>query len=271
MMSFIYSLRDAETWAKFSGDDNPIHFDHAEAKRLGLDGLCVHGMRAMLDIKTALSARMEKDASGADGFSFISRLREPVLCDKPYLLALSETVRRGHMQVSGNLLGKEASAQVSISSKLTGTGSVNLAPVTQTFSLSAQTLTSFYQDFPHGGKPVAVWNFMDAVLFRQLVQSPDTLDSVRSILPEVRATRLREVFSLVQVVQTHHETRFSRSLLAAGTEAACCEGFDYAVLPTLVTGDKHSGLILLASLQAWRGKDPLMTVTVTLKTGPLTL
>ncbi|AVF34810.1 hypothetical protein BV494_07630 [Rahnella sikkimica] len=270
-MSFIYSLRDAETWAKFSGDDNPIHFDHAEAKRLGLDGLCVHGMRAMLDIKTALSARMEKDASGADGFSFISRLREPVLCDQPYQLALSETVRRGHMQISGNLLGKEASGQVSISSKLTGTGSVNLAPVTQTFSLSAQTLTSFYQDFPHGGKPVAVWNFMDAVLFRQLVQSPDTLDTVRSILPEVRATRLREVFSLVQVVQTHHETRFSRSLLAAGTEAACCEGFDYAVLPTLVTGDKHSGLILLASLQAWRGKDPLMTVTVTLKTGPLTL
>lgn len=268
-MSFIYSLRDAEEWAKFSGDDNPIHFDHAEAKRLGLDGLCVHGMRAMLDIKTALSARMENDASGAVGFSFISRLREPVLCDEPYQLALSETVRRGQMQVSGNLLGKDASAQASISSKLTGAGGVNLTPVTQTFSLSDETLTSFYQDFPHSGKHVAVWSYMDAVLFRQLVQSPDTLDTVRSILPEVRATRLSEVFSQVQVVQTHHETCFSRSLLAAGTEKACCEGFDYAVLPTLVTGDKHSGLILLASLQAWRGEDPLMTVTVTLKTGPL--
>lgn len=269
-MSFIYSLRDAETWAKFSGDYNPIHFDHAEAKRLGLDGLCVHGMRAMLDIKTALSARMENDVSGAEGFSFVSRLREPVLCDEPYQLALSETVRRGHMQISGNLLGKDASAQASISSKLTGTGGVNFAQVTQASSLSAPTLRSFYQDFPHGEKPVAVWNFMDAVLFRQLVQSSGTLDTVRSILPEVRATCLSEVFSQVQVVQTHHETRFSRSLLAADTETSCCEAFDYAVLPTLVTGDKHSGLILLASLRAWRGDEPLMTVTVTLKTGSLT-
>jgi acyl dehydratase len=34
-MTLCYSLRDAERWAAFSGDDNPIHFDATEAKRFG--------------------------------------------------------------------------------------------------------------------------------------------------------------------------------------------------------------------------------------------
>lgn len=34
-------------------------------------------------------------------------------------------------------------------------------------------------------------------------------------------------------------------------------------------GEKHSGLILVAGIQAWRLNEPLISVTVTLKTGPL--
>ena len=82
--SLSYSLNDAERWAAFSGDYNPIHFDASEARRLGLNGLCVHGMRAMLDMKSALSPRCEKQSTLPDGLMFTSRLREPVLCDTAY-------------------------------------------------------------------------------------------------------------------------------------------------------------------------------------------
>ena len=46
-----YTLADAQQWAAFSGDENPIHFDYAAARAMGAGQLSVHGMRALLDVK----------------------------------------------------------------------------------------------------------------------------------------------------------------------------------------------------------------------------
>lgn len=56
--NYHYSLNDAERWAEFSGDYNPIHFDLQQAQHLGQVQLTVHGMRAMLDIKYQLSTAL---------------------------------------------------------------------------------------------------------------------------------------------------------------------------------------------------------------------
>ena len=132
-----YSLRDAERWAAFSGDYNPIHFDAAGAQRLGLTGLCVHGMRAMLDVKSALSDSWEKHPLTPEGLMFTSRLREPVLCDAPYQLPVRETLRDDGVQLSASLRHAQTQ-QMSISSKLTATDALVLSPVTQGETLSAQ-------------------------------------------------------------------------------------------------------------------------------------
>ncbi|MEY8941968.1 MaoC/PaaZ C-terminal domain-containing protein [Klebsiella michiganensis] len=100
-MTLCYSLRDAERWAAFSGDDNPIHFDATEAKRFGLDGLCVHGMRAMLDVKSALSAALEREALPSGDLMFSCRLREPVACEMPYQLSIRETLRQEQVLIGG--------------------------------------------------------------------------------------------------------------------------------------------------------------------------
>ena len=269
MMSLSYSLEHAERWAAFSGDYNPIHFDVNEAKRLGMDGLCVHGMRALLDVKSALSAAVEKHASSLEGLVFSSRLREPVMCEIPYELPVKEVVRREQMQVSGNLVNFQTQ-KTSISSKITGANSLTLSPAAQVNTLEGEELAVLYTQFlTHVGHVAPLWIFLDAILFRQLVNAPATLETVHSIIPEHKANSLRDVFSLVQVVQTHHDTHFSPRLLRQNESGQRFDAIDYTILPTLVMGNKHAGLVLVAGIQAWRVNEPLMSVTVTLKTGSL--
>lgn len=267
MMSLSYGLDHAKRWAAFSGDYNPIHFDLAEARRLGMAGLCVHGMRALLDVKSALSAALEKSAPSSEGLMFSSRLREPVMCGMPYQLAVKALSRQEQTQVKGDLLHFQTQ-QISISSKLARAQSLAFSPPAAVKTLGEEALTALHAKFlalgDHGAPP---WSFLDAVLFRLLINAPATLETVQTIIPEYEATSLPDVFSLVQVVQTHHETHFSPQLLRQNGQRFT--PLDYAILPTLVMGDKNVGLVLVAGIQAWRVSEPLMSVTVTLKTGPL--
>lgn len=269
MMTLCYSLRDAERWAAFSGDDNPIHFDVAEAKRFGLDGLCVHGMRAMLDVKSAFGASLEKDALASGGLVFSCRLREPVACGIPYQLSVRETRRHEQMQLSGSLLNVQTQ-RTGISSKLVSSKALELSPVVQSYTLGEDALTALYDRFLAVKSPAApLWSFLDAALFRELVNAPETLATVHSLIPQPEVASLRDVFRRVQVVQTHHEVHFSPQLLSQWEESQRITSLYYSIQPTLVMGDKHAGLILVAGIQAWRLNEPLISVTVTLKTGPL--
>ncbi|MEH0888278.1 MaoC/PaaZ C-terminal domain-containing protein [Enterobacter sp. UNJFSC 003] len=268
-MSLHYTLRDAERWAAFSGDYNPIHFDAAEAKLLGMEDVCVHGMRAMLDVKSRLSRALEKQTLSSGGLLFSCRLRDPVACENPYQLALNHTQSDGLQQVTGKLRHAHTQA-LSLSSKLSESHSLALTPGTQAITLQGEALSTLYRQFQTiDSQSAPLWSFYDAVLFRQLVNAPETLATVQSLLPGHKATSLKDVFSLARVVQTHHETRFSPLLLANAEEGSAFEPLHYSVLPTLVMGEKGAGLVLVAGIEAWRDNQPLLSVSATLKTGPL--
>ena len=53
----VFSTADAERWAAFSGDRNPIHFDIEQARLLDADRLVVHGMVALLPIRQHIAQR----------------------------------------------------------------------------------------------------------------------------------------------------------------------------------------------------------------------
>jgi hypothetical protein len=83
-----------ENWAEFSGDRNPIHFDADQARRLRADDVIAHGMLVLLFVKEAVS-RALPGMSGSAGakastswLSFRSRLRQPVVRDRPIVLEL---------------------------------------------------------------------------------------------------------------------------------------------------------------------------------------
>lgn len=272
-MQLSYNLQDAELWAAFSGDFNPIHFDLNAAGKLGISGLCVHGMRAMLDIKSSMGARLSTQLPQPKGFIFSSRLRGPVICDTPCELQVEETLRNTQLHVS-SALRDLTTGQNCISSKLMAATAPERISAADVYRLSGDELMNLAGKFPDTGNvELQPWSFLDAVLFQQLLNSPAALDSVRQIAPELFCDNpqmgLGDIFTQVQVVQTHHETHFRSNLISPAHLSHLCDAFDYAILPTLVMGDKQSGLILCARLHAWRAEQPLINVGITLKTAPI--
>lgn len=269
MMSFTYTLKEAERWAAFSGDYNPIHFDTAEAKMSGMQGICVHGMRAMLDVKTALSQKANTDALSAEYLQFTCRLRGPVLCGIPYQLSVNETSVSGGIQLCGKLRNSRTHS-TSISSKLHAINAQELLSTNQVNIVPCTEIAALYDPFQTVGGPVSpLWNFYDALLFRLLVNAPETLQSVQRVFSTLHAGSLNEIFSRVQVVQTHHQTIFPRYMLHQAAEKRWLEPLQYAIQPTLIIGEKTSGSVLVAGIQAWHANEMPIFVGMTLKTGSL--
>ena len=90
-----YDSDDIAAWAGFSGDFNPVHFDRDVAARLGMPDVPVHGMRVMLDVKSALHrVACERPAAEQGALLFKATLRAPVLRDRPYQLHVDPGANR---------------------------------------------------------------------------------------------------------------------------------------------------------------------------------
>lgn len=264
-MNLNYSLRDAEEWAAFSGDYNPIHFDLQHVRQMGLEQLSVHGMRAMLDMKRHLSATLLASAPQADFYAFCARMRQPVLCQTPYHLQIAGN----GAPVSGKLLDS-TTQEICFTGKLTLAQPPVLAVDATEHALTVAEVMELGQRFPGDVTDATqTWSFFDALLFQLLVKSPETLATLTTALPELAAATLIDVFAQIPVVQTHHETHFSARLFTAGASLHLEERLHYAVQPMLIMGDKNSGFVLRAVIQARIGQQPLIMTAVTLKTWPL--
>lgn len=264
-MEMIYTRQDADAWAAFSGDYNPIHFDVEYARRMGLAHLSVHGMRALLDMKRALSVALLVGETKGDAYAFSARLRQPVLCQTPYRL---QVAGRG-AAVSGTLANGE-SGERCFSSKLAATAPLELEEGTPTSGLTALEMQALVARFPGEATDITqAWSFLDALLFQQLVVSPATLATFSAVLPELTATTLIDVFAQLPVVQTHHDVHFSARLLTPEGIGQLGAKLQYVIAPMLVMGDRQSGFVLRAAIQARTEQQPLMTSAITLKTWPL--
>lgn len=260
-----YTLHDAEEWAAFSGDYNPIHFDLQYVRNMGAEQLSVHGMRAMLDMKRHLSEALLATTPREDFYTFSTRLRRPVLCHTPYQLQVAES----GTQVTGKLLDS-ATQEICFSSKLTAAQPLVSVNHGQEHRLPLAEVMALGRQFPGDASDVAqTWGFFDALLFQLLVKSPETLAMVTDTLPELTAATLIEVFAQIPVVQTHHETQFSAKLLLPDAHLHLVDHLDYAIQPMLVVGNRESGFVLRTEIRARTQQQPLITTAVTLKTWPL--
>ncbi|MDN0119531.1 MaoC/PaaZ C-terminal domain-containing protein [Yersinia frederiksenii] len=264
--NYHYSLSDAERWAEFSGDYNPIHFDLQHAQHLGQEQLTVHGMRAMLDIKYQLSTALLTALPDTDFLRFNARLRQPVLCHTPYQLQLSQT----QGQVSGNLLDS-ANGESCFNGKLRSAPALRQTDCEPWISLPADDVYQLSQQFPGDtSHPAECWAFFDALLFKLLVAAPQTLATAKEVLPGIQAETLIDVFKHVPVIQTHHDVHFSADLLRINQPNLFVRSaLHYAIEPTLVVGNPEDGWVLRSAIAARTDIGPLITTAVTLKTWPL--
>ncbi|CNI75711.1 MULTISPECIES: MaoC/PaaZ C-terminal domain-containing protein [Yersinia] len=266
VFNYNYSLSDAERWAAFSGDYNPIHFDLRHAQHLGQEQLTVHGMRAMLDIKYQLSTALLSAVPDADFLRFTARLRQPVLCHTPYQLQLSQVPG----QVSGNLKSS-GNGENCFNSKLRSAPTLVQTDNEPWATLSADDVYQLSQQFPGDvSQPAECWGFFDALLFKLLVAAPETLAMAKQVLPGIQAETLIDIFKSVPVIQTHHDVHFSTDLLRINhPQLFVRSALHYAIEPTLIVGNSDDGWVLRSAIQARTDIGPLMTTAVTLKTWPL--
>lgn len=257
-----YSLKDANAWANFSGDYNPIHFNLEYAQSVQSEHIVVHGMRAMLDMKRSLSESLLDRLPIADFFRFSARLRKPMHCDRPYRLCVTEEGERfnGKMQdIHDN------------SECLTA----RLFPIIQpsktlTFQAGSHWISSsetLMELFPGcADSPEEHWSFWDAMLFQRLLAAPELPLEINAVEPAFKAESLVAIFSRFPMVQTHHEVLFSAQLLSPKPELS----MHYAILPIQIIGNKENGMIMHAEIQA-RGQQqqPLISTAITLKTWPV--
>lgn len=264
--NYNYNLSDAERWAEFSGDYNPIHFDLQHAQHLGQEQLTVHGMRAMLDIKYQLSTTLLPILPPAEFLRFNARLRQPVQCHMPYQLQVSQTAG----QVSGNLIDM-SSGENCFNGKLRSAPALVQTHNEQWASLSADEVFQSSQQFLGDvSQPAECWVFFDALLFKLLVAAPQTLATAKQVLPGIEAETLIDVFKYVPVIQTHHDVHFSADLLRINNPNLFVRSaLHYAIEPTLIVGNPNDGWVLRAAIAARSDLGPLITTAVTLKTWPL--
>jgi hypothetical protein len=257
MTPLYYTLDDAHRWAAFSGDYNPVHFDEAWVKAQGGTALSVHGMLALLDVKRSLSPEVES----APYLSCTVRLRRPLLHDTTYLLT-HDSARKGAAVVTDILAG-----QVFLSCQLTPQPHFPPSEIRHRAVLDSGTLAALQAAFTPLLPAAQQWHFLDALLFRQLIQDDSLLrqDVITAILPH--CDTLASLLSCYPVVQTHQEIIFDRHLLAPWHEDALPGSLEIETLPALVVGDLQHGAIVRIANQT-RFLHHNISSAITLKVSP---
>lgn len=258
MMPLHYTLSDAYGWAAFSGDYNPVHFDASWAKKQGAAHLSVHGMRALLDVKAAIGP----SASDAPLLKCTVRLRRPLWCDLPYQLI------RDERKAAAAIVRDPASGETCLSCQIAPGAALPDVDSVSRSELDRPTQALLQQKFaallPAGQR----WHFLDALLFRHLIQDDALLrqEAVAAMLPQ--GTTLEALFAHIPVIQTHQESLFDHRLLAGWHPDEPAENLTLETLPVMVIGDLQQGAIVRIAART-HSRNQFISTAVTLKIGPV--
>lgn len=253
-MSIQWTHEDARRWAAFSGDYNPIHFERAAAQATGAEDVTVHGMRAMWDLKQRLAGLWRN--STADWLHCGIRLRQPLVVERPYQLS----VQAGARGIRGGICHPQTDDWC-FKARLEAKRPVFDA--SSTLHPRELTPSSGETHYPLAKKD---WCYVDALLFKFIVDAPESMEIVHRVLPELSAQTLGDLFLQLPVVQTHHDIWFQPPLLTSPVVPTTLQA---AMLPSLVMGDRQNGFILQMSAGCIAQGNIVMATAVTLKTWPV--
>ena len=262
-----YTLADARQWAAFSGDDNPIHFDLAAARAMGDGRLSVHGMRALLDVKRDVQSRLTNPLTGSERYlKCVVRLRRPLWCDSDWLLTPGAAKNR---VLSAASVSSSQDDEVCLSGQMSLAAGPESLTGKQPSELAPKTLLALQSHFNSAWPDLAQWQFLDALLFRQLISDPALLRQANiATLLGAGETSLQQIFTRYPVLQTHQEVVFDVHLAGKATPI-WPESLSLWLLPSLVVGQVEQGALVRIAAAA-QLDNLIMTNVVTLKVGPMT-
>ncbi|WP_058910646.1 hypothetical protein [Entomohabitans teleogrylli] len=261
-----YTLADAHQWAAFSGDYNPVHFDLPWVQAQGGSQLSVHGMRALLDVKRyAGELFAAQNAPQSDYLKCVVRLRRPLWCDTDWLLVPDAPKKR--LAATARVLCPDTREEC-LSCQISPQDWPDTPQGSQRTDISADMLLKLQQSFSVLAPGAALWQLLDALLFRQLIHDEALLrqENIAALLPQGAA--LQDVFSRYPVLQTHQELVFDSRLARRWQETMLPEALELQLLPSLVVGDIHNGALIRITAAA-RLNEQYLTNAITLKVGPV--
>lgn len=224
MLSF--KSESLRKWAQFSGDFNPIHFDDEIAKKtIGQKGVVVHGMLAMLSIKT-----LPHELPCHDGawFRWEAMLRKAMPLDCTYLIESRVRQDRG---IRFKLVAESDSE-----AKITGNYISTSVPdsdfcTVERLSLDAEIAESelalFQSLFPEVS---AAWVAIDALLFSHYIRHHASNAFQSELQQHFGGSFDADIASgSLVTMQTHHSDHFSRLMLDP-VSALDIKSIEYAVV-----------------------------------------
>jgi hypothetical protein len=259
-----YGRGDIAAWAEFSGDFNPVHFDPNVAARLGLADVPVHGMRVMLDVKSALYRTAgENPVAAHESLMFKATLRAAVLRDRPYQLHIDPGANRLKFSVVEEISGKTcingylraASSKEAAVGGAATRGVAAASPHTPGKEVLERQIAQF---IALAGQATPAWMLLDALLFRHLLLHESALfGDVARVFGIDGVHSAHALMRDVAVLQTHHETLIPprmKSLTLDGLLKAMSDGgVCFEIEAPVMTGDASSGLAITGSLVARTG------------------
>ncbi len=101
-MRISFHKEHIDDWAEFSQDYNPIHFNIEEALKAGSDSIIVHGMLAMLPIKSELTLAVNNIVAAEDWIEIHSSFLNAVPVNRTLQLSISNSNNRGRFVFTDN-------------------------------------------------------------------------------------------------------------------------------------------------------------------------
>lgn len=258
MKQLHYTQEDAQKWASFSGDYNPIHFDLEWVNTRGGQQLSVHGMRALLDAKQFASEQFCQQLLPAAAYiKCVVRLRNPLWNFMPYHLVAKN--KQGSVAIVSS-----QEQHTCLTCQLSSLENDDIRQTELTDSISIEELVLLQDTFLLLSNDVYEWQFIDAVLFQHLIHDQAVLRQkvMTKWLPE--GSTLNDIFSQYSIVQTHQEVIFDRQFLQKWYLDTISEPIKLSIQPALVLGDRESGLLVsIKTVASYQNK--FISSSITLK------
>jgi hypothetical protein len=252
-----FKQKELQSWADYSGDYNPIHFDDVVAKAIGQKGVVMHGMLAMLPVKTMHSEL----AWSSDGWiEWYAMLREamPLLSDYQLDSRIVEPMREVRFKLTST-----EDAQLKISGRCVAidfdpdpytTRQRVILPINE----AKQTLQDFSSRFPSA---YAAWIAIDAMIFSRYIRHhADKVfqDAVKRIITEKNIDFIAP--ESVVAMQTRHHDIFCKELLQEyDLNKLECFEYAYYITDEILTRDS---VFLMVEIPVWINGKLLQVVQI---------
>lgn len=260
-----YDLTQAEAWAQFSGDRNPIHFPSSDPSL----PLFAHGMRVLIDLKRAFihDATQTNDLpiASAQTITLASRFKRPVVYDAPMTIRRTVTKSGARYQLGAEGVTPFEDA-MALTVKLSEQASTPDWPTSAT-SIDTPQLSDAFHSFLGvvDGQTVALapWLFWDNYLFKRLLMGVGHDPSAG--IQEDKGLHLQTLFQTYAVIQTHQTLTMNQAFmhLQPTVEANALQLYKH--MEWIQPNTEQGGGVLSANLwlladQAWLRSEVLLQI-----------